>query len=194
MKKRMSAAEYLALRAAHPVRKPKRQQETVDQKEYIRRLNDAGMGFFYRIRSAGTYDPVRKTFRRNSELVGIPDIVGFTSQDRNGVCVPVYIEVKRVQKIEQRKKLIFKVKTTLEQNEFLLRAYRAGCRSGVAFNYHDCVCIAAADPTRYPRHPRTLCFLPKDELEKYAEHYAELKRIHAENASDPLVRNILWAL
>lgn len=192
--KRISAAEYVALQAQiKKPKKPKRQQETLNQKDYIQRLNAAGLGFFYRIKSTGTFDPIRRTFRKNSELVGLPDIAGFTFNDRQGVCLPVYIEVKLVKQVEKRRKILFKVKITNEQKDFLLKAYRAGCRAGVAFNYYDAIGIATGDMERYPRHPRTFCFLPQDELEAYAEEFKRLKHEHYLKAQDPVIKEVSWA-
>lgn len=192
---RMSAADYQAMLAStKPRRKPKRQQESLNQKEYVRRLNAHNLGFFYRVKNMGTFDPTRGFFRKNQELVSVPDICGASIQNTKGGPVPVYIEVKLVHQIEKRKKLLFKVKITDGQCDFLLKMHRLGCRAGVAFNYYDAICIASGDGTRYPRHPRTFCFLPKDELEEYAAHYAELKRRHAENASDPVIKEVIWAI
>jgi len=187
----LTSKEYQALLAAHPARRKtsKRQQESVDQKIYVKLLNSLKIGFFYRVKNMGTFDPVRKIYRKNAELVSIPDITGYLFGG-----LAVYIEVKRVQRLEARKKLIFKVQITDGQKQFLLDAYRAGCRSGVAFNQLDCIAIATADPKRYPRHPRTYCFLPDDELKAYAEEYAATVHKNAALKQDPLYRDITLAL
>lgn len=188
--KRLSAAEYQQMAAAYPSKRkvPKRQQETVEVKSYIKFLNDNNFGFFYRVKSAGTFDPVRKTFRKNTELVGIPDIVGFT----NKPAIPAYIEAKRVINVESKKKLIFSAKITMEQKDFLLRAHRAGCIAGVAFNLKDVISIVSQDQVLFPRHPRTFFFLPLEELKAYAEEYRALIAAHAASAQDPVVRHVKW--
>lgn len=187
----MSAQEYLALRAAYPAKKkvPKRQQESILQKEMIRFLNGLNIGFFYRVRNGGQWDPTRKTFRKNAELVAVSDIVGWNKNGR-----AVYIEVKRTSSdVDKKKKLIFSVKITDAQKEFLLRAHKHGCISGVAFTEKDCLNIVMDDPVRFPRHPRTYLFLPRPELEEYGEKYRELLAEHAKSAQDPVIRHVKWA-
>ena len=172
------------IKAAYPFKKKyKRQAETLNQKAFIKHLNENGYGFFFRIKTTGTYDPKRGFFRKNNELVGLPDIHGYTFKPQ-----PAYIEVKRVVRVEKRKKLIFKVQITDEQKDFLLKAFRAGCLAGVAFNLYDCISIVADNGSKYPRHPRTFCFLPREEWEEYAHKYASDKAIHAAIQADPVRR------
>lgn len=186
----MSAQEYLALRAAYQAKKkvPKRQQESIDQKAYVKFLNSLNIGFFYRVRNMGTYDASRGFYRKNAELVAISDICFYLKGGAAG-----FIEVKRTKCVESKRKLTFKVVSSDAQKKFLLDAHRAGCRAGFAFNQKDCLAIVMGDEKLYPRHPRTFAFLPKEEHEAYAEKYRELIKAHAENAQDPVTRHVLWA-
>lgn len=169
-------------------KKPRRQQESVEQKAYVKFLNSLNLGFFYRVRNGGTFDPTRRTFRKNAELVAISDICFYLKGGQAG-----FIEVKRTQGIERKKKLTFKVVSTDAQKKFLLDAHRAGCLAGFAFTEKDCLSIVMNDEKRYPRHPRTYAFLPKEEHEAYALKYRELLSAHAEAAQDPVVRHVKWA-
>lgn len=187
--KRISAADYQAMKNAFPAKRkvPRKQQESIDQKAHVKALNDLNIGFFYRVKNMGTFDHIRKVYRKNNELVAIPDICGYLTSGQ-----AAYIEVKRVLNVEKKKKLIFKVIITDEQKKFLLDAHRSNCLAGVAFNFYDCLSIVMNDPQRYPRHPRTYAFLPKDELESYAEEYKTLKSDHALNRSDVITAEVIW--
>ena len=172
-----------------PLKQPKRnkrQKESVDQRFYVKALNASGLGFFFRIKSMGTFDPTRGVFRKNSDITGIPDIIGYL---KNGTAV--FIECKHVEKVEAKKKLLFKVQIKDDQKQFLLAAYLSGCRAGVAFNLDDCLAIVHNQPLAHPRHPRTLCFLPEPELTKKAMEYMENKKALAKINQDPLARDIL---
>lgn len=164
-----------------------RQKETILQKAVIESLNISGIGFFFRIKNGATFDPKIKRFRANVGTPGIPDICGFLKSGR-----AVYIEMKHVEKIESRKKIISAIKITQEQKDFLYRAYKSGCFAGVAFNLEDAIAIAKNDPEIHPRHPRTYQFLPDDELAVIVSKYAEEKKAFTEKNKDPLAK-ILWA-
>lgn len=191
-KKKMTAADYRGLAAAFPSKKKvtKRRQESIDQRLYVRALNLKQIGFFYRVKSLGTFDRNRKRYRRNAELVPVPEICGYLFNP----CLPVYIEVKRVQRVEKKKRLIFKVRISEAQKSFLLEAHRAGARAGIAFNLEDCIAIASADPNRFPRHPRTYFFLPDEEVEAYAEEYRAQRQALSARCQDPLDRDIYLPL
>ena len=176
-----------------PPRKPRgRQKESANQREFVRALNATGEGFFYRVKNMGTFDPVRKIYRKDygTALVAIPDICGYLFNHKvkrlDPIARPVYIEVKNIERVEARKKLIFAVKITDQQKEFLLRAHNSGCLAGVAFTYEDCLAIVKDDPVRYPRHPRTYCFMPRPWLEEYAVRYAEEKKALSRLKQDPV--------
>lgn len=155
--------------------KRKKQQESQDQRAYVQALNMGGNGRFFRIKTMGTFDPVRMQYRKHFDVKGIPDIIGFT---KNGIAC--FIEVKRVGKNGEPKKLVYAVKISDDQKLFLLDAHRSGCRAGVAFNLDDCLAIVKNDSRRYPRHPRTYAFLPAPEREKLAGEYEEqIKRLRA---------------
>lgn len=150
-------------------RKGKRQQESHNQRLYVKALLATGLGFFHRVKNMGTFDPIRKCYRKDygMALVAIPDICGYIFAHRmkrlDPVARPCYIEVKNVQGVEKKRKAVFKCKITDEQKEFLLRAYRGGCLAGVAFTLEDALAIAHDDELRYPRHPRTWMFLDLDQ-------------------------------
>ncbi len=164
-----------------------KQRETLLQKAIIESLNYSGIGYFYRIKNLGTFDPKIGRFRSNTTDKGIPDICGFLKSAR-----AVYIEVKFIEKIENRKKIVSKIKITQEQKDFLYRAYKSGCFAGVAFNIEDAIAIAKNDPEIHPRHPRTYQFLPDDELNVIVEKYKVEKAKFTELNKDPLAK-ILWA-
>lgn len=164
-----------------PRRRRKAQRESQDQKAWVKALNlKFQLGFFYRVKNMGTFDPVRGFFRKNQELVCIPDICG----DMPGCAV--YIECKYVQGVEKKKKLCFKAKISDGQKDFLYRAHKRGCRAGVAFTLDDAIAIAASDPKRHPRHPRTWCFLPPAEQEAKAEAWKAERAALSKLKNDPL--------
>lgn len=165
-------------------RRSRKQKETQDQKIYVKALNASGLGYFWRVKTMGTYDPIRKTFRRNSDIRGLSDISGYRFNGGRAV----FIEVKWVRDVDKKRNLIFKTTLTPEQKEHLLRAYDAGCIAGVAFTLEDAVAIAHDDPERYPRHPRTFMFLPEVRLNEYVEKYKILKKAFTEKNQDPLWR------
>lgn len=168
-----------------PKRRRGRQQETVNVKMWVRALNLKKLGFFFRVKNTGIYDVKIGRFRkdRNQDFVAIPDICGHLNSG-----TAVYIEGKYTDKVENKKSLIFAVQITAKQKEFLLDAYRKGCRAGVAFTLEDAIGIAKNDPLR---HPRTFVFLPEAELNAYVEGYKERKRAQAKINQDPLARDIL---
>lgn len=190
MKRRITAEEYKLMASAYPAKKkiPKRQAESVDQKAYVKFLNSLNIGFFYRVKNMGTFDASRGFYRKNAELVSIPDLCFYLKGGKCG-----FIEVKRTKHVEGKKKLTFKVVSTDSQKQFLLDAHRAGCIVGFAFTQNDCLSIVMNDEKRYPRHPRTYAFLPKEEHEEYADRYRELIKAHAEAANDPVTRHVTWA-
>jgi hypothetical protein len=148
---------------------------------YVKALNKMGIGFYYRVKNMGTYDPIKRIYRKHGDMVAIPDICGYKKTSR-----AVFIECKNVTGVEKKKKLIFSVKITAEQCQFLETAHRMGCLAGVAFNLDDCISISMDDPTQYPRHPRTYSFLPLKEREIYAEKYAKERKAVAIRNQDPL--------
>lgn len=177
--------------ASHPFLKPgrqsKNQRESTLQRQIIKDLHRAGAGHFYRIRNGATFDPKIGKFRSNTAEPGIPDICGYTKAGQ-----AVFIECKFIEKVEEREKLVFPIKITEEQKDFLFRAHKAGCRAGVAFTVEDALAIAL-DSYVYPRHPRTYLFLPSKSVEEYAERYAAHKKALAEERKDPLTRDIFHA-
>ena len=174
-----------------PRRLAKTQKETIDQKAFVQALNlKFRDGFFYRVKNMGTYDAVRGFYRKNAELVAIPDICGYRSHKLAGnggrLAQNVFIECKHVQKVEQKRKLCFKVKISNEQKDFLSSAYKSGCLAGVAFTLDDAISIAANDSIRHPRHPRTWCFLAGQEQEEKAEIWKKERAAKAALNQDPL--------
>lgn len=172
-----------------PIRPPRRrrgkQQETANVRTWVRALNMLGVGFFFRVKNTGTWDPHRKIFRKDSsaDFVAIPDICGYRKRDPLLAC---YIEAKWVAGLEKNTKLIFYVKITDKQKEFLLDAHKAGHLAGVAFCLDDAIAIAMNDPTRYVRHPRTWMFLPKDQHEYVIARYQEQKKALSRLKQDPV--------
>lgn len=167
-----------------PKRRRGRQQETANVRMWVRALNLKKIGFFFRVKNTGTFDPSSGRFRkdRGIDFVAIPDICGHLNSG-----TAVYIEGKFAEKVEAKKKLIFAVKISNDQKAFLLDAHRKGCRAGVAFTLDDAIMIATGEGLR---HPRTYLFLPTAELEAYAEEYAKKRRAQAEINQDPLARDI----
>lgn len=164
-----------------------KQTESVLQRTIVQALRKGGRGYYWRVRNGATFDPTRGIFRSNTAEKGIPDICGYREDGKS-----VFIECKYLEKVENRKKLTFKVKISEEQKEFLYRAYKSGCLAGVAYNLEDAIAIVENDYERYPRHPRTFCFLSDSERELYEVEYRKRKAAHAALNNDPLQR-ILWA-
>jgi len=162
-------------------RKSKKQKESVVQRQIVSSLIAAGFGYFFRIRNGATFDPKLKKFRSNVAEKGIVDVLGWTTHP-----LPVAIEVKFVELIEQKKKITHKVAISPEQKEFLLKCHLAGGRAGIAYTVGDALAIVTNNPDEYPRHPRTWAFLSKEEIEVKAAEYIEQKRILVENNRDPL--------
>lgn len=161
-----------------------RQAETADARAGVTALNQLGVGYFYRVKTTGTYDPTRRVFRKDTTAqVGIPDVCGYRTRPP---LLGVFIEWKWVHGLEKKQKLIFKVKISKEQTEFLLRAHRAGHLAGVAFCLDDAIAIAMNDPRRYVRHPRTYLFLPEDEHAMVIERWKVQKKALAELRQDPV--------
>lgn len=165
---------------------------------FVRALLTTGLGFFYRVKNMGTFDPVKKIYRKDygTSLVAIPDICGYVYRTRNPnwgcpakfpiTAIPVYIEVKYIKDVDRKRALTFVCKITDEQKRFLLDAHKAGCRSGIAFTLEDCLAIAYCDPDRYPRHPRTWMFLPEPELAIKVTEYQEKKKALSRLKQDPV--------
>lgn len=169
-----------------PLKQPRkrgRQVESANQKQFVRTLLMVGLGYFYRVKNMGTYDPTKRIFRKDygMALVAIPDICGYTKAGR-----AVYIEVKYVEGVEKKKKTIFSCKITDLQKDFLLRAHRSGAIAGVAFTLEDALAIAHDDPVRYPRHPRTWLFLPTTELLELASAWEAKKKALSQLKQDPV--------
>jgi hypothetical protein len=162
-------------------RKSKKQAESAVQRQIVSSLIAAGFGYFFRIRNGATFDPTLRIFRSNVAEKGIVDILGWTTHP-----LPVAIEVKFVQLIEQKKKITHKVAISPEQKEFLLKCHLAGGRAGIAYTVEDAIGIVTNNPDEYPRHPRTWAFLPKEEIEVKAAEYIEQKKILVERNKDPL--------
>lgn len=169
----------------NPYKARGKQPETPLQRLIVQGLNVSGLGYFFRIRNGATWNAARGQYLSNVTEKGIPDVHGFLKSGQ-----AVYIEVKYIETLHKKKKLIFNVKISLEQIVWLLRAHRAGCRTGVAFCLEDAVAIAMADEKRYPRHPRTYCFLPEAEKKIYAERYKENKKALSELKEDRFRRDI----
>lgn len=150
---------------------------------WVKALNQLGVGFFWRVKNTGTYDPVRGIFRKDlsTDFVAIPDICGYLYSGR-----AVFIEAKYDSKLEKKRKLIFKVKTTDKQKEFLLDAHCHGCRAGFAYTLDDCIAIVRNDPTRYVRHPRTYAFLPETSWPPVIAEYEANKKALAKLRQDPV--------
>lgn len=169
-----------------PKRRRGKSQENADQRAWRDALNLLRLGKFWRVKTTGTYDPVRKIFRRDKTAdTGIPDICGYLTGGR-----AVFIECKFVEGVEKKKNLLFKAKTTVEQRDFLLAAHRSGCIAGIAFTLDDAIAIARDDSVKYHRHPRTYQFMPEDWQKSYAEKYMEIKKALARQNQDPLARDI----
>lgn len=150
---------------------------------WVKSLNQLGVGFFWRVKNTGTWDPVRQVFRKDAaaDFVAIPDICGYLKNGR-----AVFIEAKRTQGLEKKRKLIFSVKITQDQKDFLCRAHGAGCLAGVAFDLDDCIAIVRDDPTRYVRHPRTWLFLPQSMHDIVIERYKVQKKALSQLRQDPV--------
>ena len=170
-------------------RKRGRQEETANVRAWVKALNKLGVGFFWRVKNTGTYDPVRKCFRKDmsTDFVAIPDICGYLHNGKS-----VFIEAKYAADLDTKRKLIFAVKITDKQKEFLWNALQSECRAGIAFTLDDCIAIVRHDPTRYVRHPRTWAFIPPfipDHEGKYAaiiKRYEEEKKALAKLRQDPV--------
>lgn len=184
--------------ASHPkpIKPPRRrggkQKETANVRMWVRALNQLGVGFFWRVKNMGTWDPVRKFFRKDlsNDFVAIPDICGHRTRAPLLGC---YIEAKYIDKVENKKKLIFSVKITQAQKDFLYNAHRAGHLAGVAFTLDDCIAIAMNDPVRYVRHPRTYLFLPEDQHEMVIARYKEQKKALSLLKQDPVASATILA-
>ena len=171
-----------------PAKGRKRQQESVNQKTYVKALNALGIGFFYRVKNMGTFDKERGFYRKPWDTtVAIPDICGYLKNGR-----AVYIEVKYVPKYEKKKKLVFKTQIGDNQKRFLYEAYKAGCIASVAFCLDDVLATVKDGTQDYIRHPRTYMFLQGLDdvlLEKIVEEYkAKISARRKLYDSDPLAR------
>lgn len=156
---------------------------------WVKALNQLGVGFFWRVKNTGTYDPNRKVFRKDmtTDFVALPDICGYLHSGR-----AVFIEAKYREGVEKMKKLIFVTKASEKQKEFLWNALQSGCYAGIAFTLDDCIAIVRNDPTRYVRHPRTWAFIPAvipDHAGKYeviCKRFEEQKKALAALRQDPV--------
>lgn len=165
------------------IRKSKKQEESTLQRLIVESLKAANFGYFFRIRNGATFDPTQGVFRSNVAEKGIVDILGWTTHP-----LPVAIECKYIQTIEQKKKLTHKVYISEEQKEFLRKCHNAGGRAGVAFTLEDAWAIVCNNPEMHPRHPRTWAFLSKEEIEQKALEYKTLKANLALRNKDVLNR------
>lgn len=156
---------------------------------WVKALNMLGIGFFWRVKNTGTWDPVRQIFRKDlaTDFVAVPDICGYLKSGR-----AVFIEAKYREGVEKMKKLVFVTKASDEQKKFLWEALQKGCLSGVAFTLDDCIAIVRDDPSRYVRHPRTWAFIPDyidNQESKYAviiERYKIQKNALSQLKQDPV--------
>jgi hypothetical protein len=176
-----------------PLKQPrprKRQQESANQRMFVKALTSTGLGFFYRVKNMGTFDAKRGIYRKDygTALVAIPDICGYRKDGK-----AIYIEVKYVQKVEQKRKLVFACRITDDQKEFLKRAHESGCLSGIAFTLEDCLAIAHDDPLRYPRHPRTWMFMPQAFQDVKIAEWGETKKALSRLKQDPVAAATLLA-
>lgn len=187
--RRPSRQEMNAVYGSFKKKVPKKQRESTLQRQILQALNSLRFGYFFRIRNGATFDPRAGVFRANTAEKGIPDLMGWHFGGKM-----VLIEVKYIEKVENRKKLIFNVRLSDEQKEFLRKAHADGCLSGVAFNLEDAIAIVKDNPHLYPRHPRTYSFLAKEEKEKYAQIYKEKRAALSVEKRDPLTRDIAHAL
>lgn len=178
--------------ASHPkpIRPPRarkgprgKQAETASVRIWVRALNQLGVGKFWRVKNTGTWDTVRKVFRKDltTEFVAIPDICGYLHSGR-----AVFIEAKYKNGVEKVRKLIFSVKITDDQKKFLLEAHKRNCFAGVAFTLDDCIAIVRNDPKRYVRHPRTWLFLPNDQHERICAQYLLERKALSALRQDPV--------
>lgn len=167
-----------------PRRRRGRQTETANVRAWVKALNQLGVGFFWRVKNTGTWDPTRGFFRKDlsKDFVAIPDICGYLKKDGTAV----FIEAKYIEGVEKKKKLIFSVKITNDQKRFLHGAHQAACLSGVAFTLDDCIAIVRNDPTRYVRHPRTYLFMPEEMHEKIIDRYKDEKKALSALRQDPV--------
>lgn len=169
-------------------RRTKRQKESLDQKTFVKALIATGLGHFWVQKTMGTFDPVRKVFRKNTAVRGISDICGFLFKTGRAV----FIEVKWVKDVDKKRKLVFKSTITDEQKEFLLRAHDGGCIAGIAFSLDDCMAIVKENDEVFPRHPRTYMFLPEKDLTEYVEKYKVLKAAQVAARQNPVTRYVTW--
>jgi len=114
---------------------------------------------------------------------GIPDIIGYTKNAN-----PCFIEVKFQETLETKRKLCFAVHISKEQKDWLLTTHRMGCRAGVAFTVDDAIGIITNNWEYHPRHPRTFCFLPKEEQLEMKKKYLEFKAAKTLREKDPTTR------
>lgn len=173
-----------------PKRRNGRQKETVNVRAWVKALNALGVGFFWRVKNTGTFDPTRGFFRKDmsTDFVAIPDICGYLHSGR-----AVFIEAKYREGVEKMKKLIFSVKISDKQKEFLRDAYHRNCYAGVAFTLDDCIAIVRNDPTRYVRHPRTWCFADPSLHASIIAEYVKQKEALAKLRQDPVASSTYLA-
>lgn len=166
-----------------PFRKkaPKKQKESILQRDIIKALHVSGIGYFFRIRNGATFDPRAGIHRANTAEKGIPDIIGITTAGRF-----VAIEVKYLEKLENKKKLTFTVKISDEQKDFLEKIERLSGLSGIAFSIEDALNIARDNQILSPRHPRTYGHKTKEWRAAYEEKYKAAKAKLVAARKDPV--------
>lgn len=152
-------------------RVPKKQKESILQRDIVKALIVSQIGYFFRIRNGATFDPRAGVHRANTAEKGIPDIIGLTAQGRF-----VAIEVKYLEKVEDRKKITFVVKLRDEQKSFLERVESLSGVAGVAYTVQDAIDIVQDNPLLYPRHPRTYGHKTKEWRSSYEEDYHRRKK------------------
>tara|TARA_R110000868_G_scaffold242882_4_gene498489 strand:+ start:1848 stop:2333 length:486 start_codon:yes stop_codon:yes gene_type:complete len=120
----------------------RKQNENSLQRDIVEYLNErSGLGCIVsRIKNTGTYDPVRKCFRKNQTEKGIPDIIGCSKDGK-----AIFIEVKMGEHAQISK----------EQLEYLKARAEKGAIVGFAHSLSDAFDIIVSDPINYPRKDRT---------------------------------------
>lgn len=155
----------------HRKKVPKKQKESILQRDIVKALLVSKVGYFFRIRNGATFDPRAGIHRANTAEKGIPDILGLTDKGRF-----VAIEVKYLEKVEDRKKITFVVKLRDEQKSFLQRVESLGGVAGVAYTVQDSIDIIQDKPLIYPRHPRTYGHKEKEWRARYEVDYRRRKK------------------
>ena len=103
------------------------------QNQIVQYLNQSGLGYFFTVDTKGTYDPVKKVFRRkgkNSMPNGVSDILGVS---KGRFCA---LEVKRKST---------RNRTTPAQDAFLAAVRSCGGRAGVCWDIESALLIVTGD-------------------------------------------------